>query len=188
MRLNTSRAQKLYGEILHECQYFLPDPSFCFLLRSSGWPFALREIGMLYRLTALLVIVASFVMVNACKNLGPNANDQKLKEVEHLVTGIPVYSGMIEISSHTISKVHAATVSKYYKSSASYNDVKGFYIEQMQRLGWQLKDEDNVKDWQKDLGGRELVFRNGEFSFAIQYAGEKSGYTWEYATTLGWSE
>ena len=45
-----------------------------------------------------------------------------------------------------------------------------------------------IKDWGTDLGGRELIFRNGEYQFSVTYAGEKAAYGWNYATGIDWGK
>src|SRR5712691_6052747 len=43
-------------------------------------------------------------------------------------------------------------------------------------MGWQLARERQLKDWGRDLGGRELKFRRGDYEATVEYAGERADY------------
>jgi len=93
---------------------------------------------------------------------------------------------MNQISVHQTSKATVAGISKLYKSDATYDDVKRFYMAELTQKGWEYIAERPIKDWGADFGGRELVFRDNEYQFSIQYAGENANYNWNYAIDIGW--
>ncbi len=133
-----------------------------------------------------LVIVSSLL---ACKQFSPNKNDVKLKEVEGLWASFPVYPGFQESGGSTYSKSMLAAVNKYYKSDAGYDEVKTFYATQLGSAGWQQTKERNMKDWSRDLGGRELTFGKGEYSVVIEYWGDKAiDPDWNYAINVRWDD
>jgi len=93
---------------------------------------------------------------------------------------------MVEVSNSTSSGFGKAFVSKSFRSKASYDEVKRFYVEHLTQEGWQLVEERNLKDWDRDLGGRELGFRRGDYEVTIEYAGEKAKRGWDYGIGIGW--
>ena len=93
---------------------------------------------------------------------------------------------MVEVNSATISSTGKAYVSKTFRSRASSDDVKRFYLERLSQNGWKIVDERQLKNWGRDVGGRELKFRRGDYEVTIEIAGEKSDYGWDYGIGIGW--
>ena len=140
---------------------------------------------MRYKTIIYLVLSVCLFCINSCKT-GLNANNEKFKEIEKLESDIPIFPKMIEVSSHSTSKSNVASKSKYYKSNADFDDVKSFFKEKLAHQEWEFVEENPVTDWGRNFNGRELIFRKGEHTFSIQFAGDKSDYEWNYATTLKW--
>ncbi|HEX5734531.1 MAG TPA: hypothetical protein VF131_16980 [Blastocatellia bacterium] len=137
-------------------------------------------------IVATLMIVGVLAAEHITKQNSPNKDDTKLKEVEHLFTNIPVYPGAQEVHASWSSKERLAGVIKTYKTEAGFNELKQYYTETLPRLGWHFDGEKEIKDWWRDLGGRELIFQAGEYYVHIQYAGDKADYAWNYAVSVGW--
>lgn len=93
---------------------------------------------------------------------------------------------MVEVNNSTASGLGKAFVSKSFRCKTSYDEVKRFYLDRLSQDGWQFASERQLKDWERDLGGRELEFRRGNYVVTIQYAGEKADYGWEYGIGIGW--
>jgi hypothetical protein len=117
---------------------------------------------------------------------GPNKDDVKFKEIEQLWGDMPIYPGMVETNSSSNSAGRKAHLSKNYTSPAAYEDVKRFYIEKLTQKGWQFVQEKQLSDWGRDVGGRDLEFRNGEYELGVSYAGEKADYGWNYSVGIYW--
>jgi hypothetical protein len=133
-------------------------------------------------------MVTVFALVVLCSACGPNADSSKLKELEQIDRGLPVFPLLDQTSEHRVSKGTLASVSRYYKSAASYDDVRRFYMAELKQRGWEYAGERSLEDWGTDLGGRELIFRSGEYQFTITYAGAKATYGWDYATGIDWEK
>jgi hypothetical protein len=99
---------------------------------------------------------------------------------------LPMYPGMIEGNVHRTSRGNQALLGKEYKSSVNYETLKSFYTENLTQSGWKFLREKQVKDWGRDLGGRELEFQKGEYILDIQYSGEKANYGWQYTIDIDW--
>ena len=133
-----------------------------------------------------LIIVGVLAAEHITKQNSPNKDDTKLKEVEQLFTTIPIYPGSQEINASWSSKDRIAGLIKTYKTDAGFNELKQYYMETLSQRGWRFDQEREIKDWWRDLGGRELRFRAGEYYVHIQYAGDKADYEWNYAVSVGW--
>lgn len=134
----------------------------------------------------LIGFILLFAVAYVMKQLTPNRDEAKLKECERILVAIPLYPGSEERHNSWTSKVSLASVGKYYDSDASYEELKRHYIENLTRLGWQFVHERQLFDWGRDMGGREMSFRKGEFSVVIEYAGEKADYGWKYTINVLW--
>ncbi len=130
-----------------------------------------------------MVLIASLTM--ACC-FSPAQDRERLKEVQRIWSTLPLYPGMVEVDSSTISGFGKAFISKSFRSRASYEDVKRFYVERMTQDGWRLARERRMKNWGNDLGGREIEFRRDNYQITIEYASESADYGWEYGIGVGW--
>ena len=93
---------------------------------------------------------------------------------------------MVETQQTRTSKQSVASISKYYRTDAPYEDVRAFYIKELRDVGWLLKGERSVKDWERDLGGRELRFEMGDYYVTVFYFGERSDTDSKYAIGVSW--
>ena len=129
-----------------------------------------------------LVYAAAYVT----KFFLPNRNDARLKETERVLSEVPIYPDSELVNTSGASKDRIAGVGRSYKSTTSYDALKQYYVERLQALGWQYQGEEILFDWGRDLGGRRLSFRRGEFDLNIQYAGERADYGWNYSIDVNW--
>jgi hypothetical protein len=111
----------------------------------------------------------------------------RLDEVNRIWTAFPLYPGMQQVDSFKSSGLGKAYVSRGFRSEATYDEVKRFYFERLNKDGWRFASERNLKDWERDFGGRELKFRRGDYEVTIEYTGERADYGWEYGIGIGWS-
>src|SRR5215510_5260339 len=105
------------------------------------------------------------------KNASPNKNDAKLKELREIVADRQVFPDFIEDATDETSRAADAGIYKYYCSTATYEEVKDFYSSKLNSRGWRLVTESEVQRWFRDVGWKDLVFKNGEFAIAIDYSG-----------------
>jgi hypothetical protein len=67
-----------------------------------------------------------------------------------------------------------------------FDEVKEFYLKQLINQGWQLIEEQELKDKGRYKGERVLHFTRGEFLLSIQFAGKrKEVLGWDYALRIG---
>jgi hypothetical protein len=129
----------------------------------------------------LLVVL----MYSGCWSAKEDA--EKLEAVKSVWARMPSYPGMQETYSNTTSGYGKALVSKHYRSNAQYEDVKRFYVDHLQQDGWKLEGEQQLKGLGSDFGGYEIRFRKADLAIAIEYAGPRANYDWQYGIGVSWS-
>ena len=144
---------------------------------SSSWKTAFR----------VLLIAFWLVSCNPERN-GPNADGVKIREIEAIWNTMPHFAGMEEVDNSKSSTGTKAHVSKGFRSTAKFDEVREFYVKRLSDAGWQLVEDRKMYDWWRDLGGHYLAFRKAEFKLSIQYAGEKVDYGWDYGIGVYWSD
>jgi hypothetical protein len=139
-------------------------------------------------LIGLVVVALIPAWIYVEKRLSPNANDAKLREVEELFDSIPTWPRSIELDVHRDSKAGLAGFSESYKFDGGFDEVGQYYKETLMQRGWAYRGEHHVKDWWRDLGGRELLFQKGEYEFTVFYYGEHSDSKSIYSLSCGWEK
>ncbi|MGH9929179.1 MAG: hypothetical protein ACREA9_08125 [Pyrinomonadaceae bacterium] len=95
---------------------------------------------------------------------------------------------MQQVADSKSSGFGKASIGRSFRCQASYDDVKRFYSERLGQDGWELADERQLKDWGRDVGGREIKFRKGDYQVVIGYAGERANYGWDYGIDIGFRQ
>ena len=107
---------------------------------------------------------------------------QRLEKLHQIAAETPVYPGFKEIGSHDGAHSANAVLSFYYRSTASYDEVKKFYTNDLPPKGW-----DGPQDRVNADGTVEIEFRKGEYSVSIFYDESATDATdWNYAISYGW--
>jgi len=79
-----------------------------------------------------------------------------------------------------------ALVSKTFRSDARYEDVKRLYVEHLERDGWKIEGEKQLKDWGSDFGGHEIRFRKADLT-SYRICPPSANYGWQYGIGVSWS-
>jgi hypothetical protein len=118
---------------------------------------------------------------------GSNKDGSKLAEIHRLWSAMPVHSAMTEVDQRSSSTARTAILSKKYKATAAFDEVKRFYTKELEQQNWRFDRDEQLSYWGRDLGGRALVFTKEDYHLEIQYAGGKdSGYEWDYSISVSW--
>jgi hypothetical protein len=145
---------------------------------------AMRRVVVLF-----CVILFSTSLLGCSAHITDNTTGEKMKTVISLLSEVPIYPGSLPIGDlRTISKPDVVLAGKGYKASINYDDLKHFYVDRLRSKNWQVVEEKGFSDWGIDQGGRELVFRQGEYVIVITYSGERANYAWNYAIDVKWQE
>jgi hypothetical protein len=115
-------------------------------------------------------------------------NQARSDEVRTIWSTLPIYPGMVEVEGGSImAGFDKAYISKHFKSPSRYQDVKTFYENDLNKKGWHLTNERELKTFSGELSGAmEIEFRKGEYELVIDYAPENMDYGWNYGISVGW--
>jgi len=122
-------------------------------------------------LIAITLILAVVGLAYLWKNASPNKDEAKLKELREIVVDLQVFPDFIEDATDETSGATDAGIYKYYCSAATYEEIKDSYSIKLYSRGWRLLTESELQRWFRDVGWKNLVFKNGEFAIAIDYSG-----------------
>ncbi len=102
---------------------------------------------------------------------------------------VSVFPKFAKVSESQISKEGRNTVTTYFKSADTYEEVKSFYVSTLTHEGWTVIDEQDIEEWFKEVGGKELGFSKAGASVIIQYRGEYArNNDWDYAVSFTWND
>lgn len=144
-----------------------------------------RRLDLSWKREAAIFAVCGLLIALYFFNLrqrSPNRDGAKLNEVQQLSYEAPVYPDFTEVGSNLKSSYTVVDLTKHYRSSANFDDVKKFYQSSLQRDGWTLIAA--------GVGGgtesRELRFKKGQFTISIFHTRSSSVY--DYAIDFVWDD
>ena len=127
-------------------------------------------------LPALAFVAVFLLIVDYAKQNSPNRDDAQLKELEQIASSVPTFSDFRSVGMQTSSRAMDAGIYKYYRSSASYTEIKDFYTAELSQRGWFLVED-----------SRSLEFRKDDYLIAVEYAGNISKSSdWNFAVSFVW--
>ena len=117
-----------------------------------------------------------------------NAGDAEAvrHDLENESSSVPAMPGSREISHSSSTKPHQALVGNSYTTALSWADIRSYYDRALASAGWTFAVETPVRDWGKDLGGRNACYRKGAYRTHVQYAGAAANYGWDFAVDMSW--
>ena len=108
----------------------------------------------------------------------------KLQEMKTIV--IPVFPGAIEVGAKERSGAGTAILVKRYESSATYEDLKKFYLQRLVAEGWEFHLDRPLPGSNASTSERLLEFCMRDFGLTVQFAGRDARYGWDYTVDIVW--
>ena len=133
-----------------------------------------------------ICLAVSGLLLQGCKDSSANINEPRLVAVETEFYSLPVYPGSAELHTTRMFNGVVASFGKKYRSEDSYSDVRKFYVEELEARSWQLKTEEEQKDWDGSFLANELIFTQDDLEVYLEYRGDKSKSGWDYALNVRW--
>ncbi|MFO1468399.1 MAG: hypothetical protein U1F35_18475 [Steroidobacteraceae bacterium] len=78
-------------------------------------------------------------------------------------------------------KLGRVLIGAYYQSSMSYDQLKHYYVPQLQRHGWALREDAGEAD-----ADRRITLCKGDYQADLEHAAERRNIGWSYSLTLSW--
>lgn len=146
------------------------------------------------KVVIFLIVIISMVLLrygNFEFSPEPASLDPERAELEETLkyeySLIPLMPGAIEDRySFSNKKKESVLITSRYMIDCSYDEIREYYDTQLRGQGWQFVIEENLTDWFRDLGGKSLRYKKGDFVANVQYAGEQADYGWTYAFSMSW--
>jgi hypothetical protein len=133
----------------------------------------------------LFLLVISVALATSC-SVADNFRTARSKLQEMKSIAIPVFPAAIDVGSNERSGAGTAIVSKSYKATASYEELKKFYLQRLPAEGWQFHAARPLPASNPATDERLLEFCKNDFSLTVQFAGQNAGYGWDYAVDIVW--
>ncbi len=108
----------------------------------------------------------------------------KLQELQRLAAETPKFPDFEQVNYSDISKSEETVVAYFYRSSASYDEVKNFYTNALLSRGWSSVQEEPLAKWSKKDGDRRLSFKKAEYTFHLEHEADL-GSKWKFAVDYG---
>jgi hypothetical protein len=114
------------------------------------------------------------------------STQQKLQKLQQLAAETPKFPDFEQVNYSDISKSEETVVAYFYRSSASYDEVKSFYTNALLSRGWSSVKEEPLAKWSKEDGSRRLGFKKGKYTIHLEYD-PALGSHWKFAVDYGLS-
>ena len=83
-------------------------------------------------------------------------------------------------------KPRQALVGGTYSTTLDFGEIRKYYDKELEEHGWHFINEEAVRDWGRDFGGRIAHYRKSDYTASLQYAGDPKEYGWAYGLDLTW--
>jgi len=128
-----------------------------------------RQLGLAFVTLMLLIFVGDRVLNG---KRGESYHQQLVSEFSAIR---PLPNALVLDTQDNFSpwNSHKALVGAKCRTSTPYSDIREFYNTKLQSHGWRFVGEQPLKDWGKDVGGREVTYCKGPLAASVRYGGEK---------------
>jgi hypothetical protein len=127
-----------------------------------------------------LIILFLSILLTSC--LSGTEVEQRLKPLRQIAAETPVHPRLKEISSGYIAKNTHANLTYNYRSEASFDEIKSFYVKELIARGWSgPREETGV------TGMRDLIFHKGDYTIIVT-DGREATSDWDYGIYYGWHQ
>ena len=156
---------------------FKRTPSIKNLWQEKNW------LGLLWQIIPLIIFAVLIYFW-----MQPSTGGSVQKDLEKEFKLIMPMPHAISQNYQSIYKDQHALVEGDYLSTASYQQIRQYYIDELAQHGWQFKQESALRDWGRDLGGKEIFFCKGDYTATVVYSGigQQANAGWAYALDISW--
>ncbi len=133
-----------------------------------------------------LAVLVTFTLLSGSCDFTTQESDRQVQALRQLSKETAIYPAFEKGDCEEQSKSTGAVVSCYYKSSASFDDVKTFYTDEFRKKGWGVPEE---RRFHRIFGAesRQLIFYKGDYRINIDHETDRS-YDWDYSVAFVWEK
>jgi len=139
------------------------------------------------KLTLAIVISAALLSfaVFFTYNLVQGTNGKRmLPSLKQELSAVAIPDSDRVFKEYELYKSTHALVGRALWSEARWDDLRQFYIAQLQTLGWKHVASSNLKEWRKDVGSKAETFKKGNYTAELYYRGPSSRNDWTYTLDI----
>lgn len=141
-----------------------------------------------YQPVRLLILATGLICGTFAACYVGDSDTTKQPDLKKIVAETPVFPGFAEVQpSDYIGKPEIAVLTCFYRSPASYDAVKIFYVDALIKQGWSQPREEVVPKWFVNDGSKEMIFIRGEYSIGIEYDAAKNAEV-PYSVSFRWDK
>lgn len=115
---------------------------------------------------------------------GPAQSRKMLPILESELSLVPVPSDAYVIDTFSGYKSDHAFVARGFSTPRKWATLKDFYTVELERMGWKQFESRDVREWNKNYGGKSVRFRKGSFVLTLEYPSPPSNANWAYALDI----
>ena len=146
--------------------------------KSRAWKIW-KWVGLMWVIGFITFTVYDFAMHGPQAQLVMRRLEDEFKSVEPL-------PGATAFNYFATHKTRQALVTSNYKTNLTYKEIRAHYDAELARRGWVFYEEDAMRDWGVDFGGKTARYCKGSYRANLEYAGEQADYGWDYAFSVSW--
>ena len=118
---------------------------------------------------------------------GPSIEDVIQKELRVELNKITPLPGATVVGASDSNKLNQAFVEDCYNSTVNLNQIKQYYNEQFVKNGWQFYKEESVTIWGKDYGGKQFIYKKGDYEADLVYTAPDPNSDQTFVVSISWS-
>jgi hypothetical protein len=111
---------------------------------------------------------------------------QAQADLETEFHSIPRPSQAVPFDYYASHKMQHALVTEKYRTTLSDQEIREYYDDHLTEHGWKFLKEEPLYDWWRDLGGKTLYYRKGNYTAALEFQGQKADSGYAYSLGLSW--
>ncbi len=132
-------------------------------------------------------VIAIVVAVSGCASHDPMIGKARLVEMNEILKSVSIHQSKFEVEGDTHATSSNVSITRKYKSDASFEEIKAFYYQQLTNQGWHFVEDQELKDRGRFRDERVLHFTRGEYLLNVQFSARRGADVgWDYALRIAY--
>ena len=134
----------------------------------------------------VLVLLLIAATISAVVFRSPDLSHQ-LAILEDTLNEVPPPLGTRLENAYDRPAIRSAYATRIYQSNLTFAEISAYYSAELLKRGWRIARDRELKDYWRNLGGRELVFCRNPYELTLATSGNRGGALLAYAYTALWN-
>lgn len=133
------------------------------------------------------IFIVCFLAFSAYEFVVSKPKSQKIQwQLENEFQSIMQLPGLVSTDYSAGHGTSKAWVRVLFQTDYPYTVVREHYEAELLKNGWIAYQEDEMREWGVDLGGKIARYCKDEYRSDLQYSGDKANHDWEYSFSMSW--